>query len=178
MDYNKLKFTRLENEIFEFLFRNPSGEFTGKELASSLGFSQTAISKSIRRLSKLGLLNVKKKVILSISLNREKKEIYVLKRLFNLREIYFSGLIDKLSESFPGASVVLFGSYFYGEDMEDSDIDIALLGYSEKKMNLNKIEIKLNRKIQLHFFEKSEDIEENLRENIFNGIVLCGVLKI
>ncbi|MEK6909382.1 MAG: nucleotidyltransferase domain-containing protein [Nanoarchaeota archaeon] len=178
MDWNKLKFTKLENNILEFLFRNPTTIFNGKDLSTKLKVSQTAISKSVKNLSRIELLDVKKRILLSIKLNREDKDIFSLKRIFNLKEMYASGLIKKLSTEFPGSAIVLFGSYSYGEDTEESDIDIAVIGYMEKDINLKGFEAKLQREIQIHFFKKNEDIHKNLKENIINGIILDGALSL
>mgnify|MGYP001565453809 CR=1 FL=1 len=176
MDWNKLKFTKLENNILEFLFRNPTLNFNGKELANKLKVSQTAIANSIKKLAKIGLINVEKKILLSIKLNRENRSIFTLKRIFNFKEMYSSGLIKALSAKFPGSSIVLFGSYSYGEDTEDSDIDVAVIGYNEKSIDLKMFEERLQRKVHLHFFNK--DIPKNLKENIINGIILDGAIKL
>lgn len=178
MDWNKLKFTRLDNEIMEFLFRNPTTIFMGKEIADKIKVSQTAIAKSIDRLSKVGLVNRKKKILLSISMNRDDKDLFDLKRVYNLKSIYSSGLINNLSRNFPGSTIVLFGSYSSGEDTEESDIDLAIIGYKEKKTDLIKFENKLQRKIQLHFLDDIEEINKNLRESIINGITLKGSIVI
>lgn len=178
MDWNKLKFTKLENELIEFLFRNPTTVFNGKELAIKLKVSQTAIAKSVRNLTKLGLLNMEKKILLSIKLNRENKDIFTLKRIFNFKEMYISGLVQHLSSEFPGSAIVLFGSYSYGEDTEESDIDIALIGYKDRSIDLQSFDSRLQRKTQIHFFKDNKDIHKNLKENIINGIVLYGAVKL
>ncbi|MEK6917701.1 MAG: nucleotidyltransferase domain-containing protein [Nanoarchaeota archaeon] len=178
MDWNKLKFTKLENDILEFLFRNPTSSFNGKEIADRLKVSQTAIAKSVKNLSKIGLVSVQKKILLSIKLNRENKITFTLKRIFNIKEIYSSGLLKALSAEFPGSAIVLFGSYSLGEDTEDSDIDIAIIGYKDKSIDLNIFERKIQRRVQLHFFKESGNIHKDLKENIINGITLEGAIKL
>ncbi len=178
MDWNKLKFTKLDNEIMEFLFRNPTTSFMGKEIANKVKVSQTAVAKSIDRLSKIGLVNREKKIVLSIKLNRNDKDLFELKRIYNLKSVYASGLLDKLSKDLPGSTIILFGSYSSGEDTEESDIDLAVIGYNEKKIDLIKFENKLQRKIQIHFFDNLKNIEKNLRENIINGILLKGSITL
>ena len=178
MDWNKLKFTKLDNEIIEFLFRNPTTAFMGKEIANRVKVSQTAVAKSINRLSKIGLVNREKKIFLSIKLNRDDKDIFELKRVYNLKSIYSSGLFEKLSRDLPGSTIVLFGSYSSGEDTEESDIDLAVIGYKDKKMDLIKFENKLQRKIQIHFYDNLKDIEKNLKESIINGLTLKGSIMI
>ncbi len=178
MDWNKLKLSKLENLIMEFLFRNPTTIFNGKEIATRLKVSQTAISNSVRNLFSLKLINLEKKILLNISLNREDKEIFILKKLFNLKEIYSSGLNDRLSQNFLGSTIILFGSYSKGYDTEDSDIDIAIIGGKESLNKLDLFEDKLERKIQLHFFNNLSSIQKELKENIFNGVVIEGAIKI
>ena len=62
MDWNKLKFTKLDDGLVEFFFKYPTTTFMAKELAIKLNVSQTAISKSVGRLGKLGILEKKKKL--------------------------------------------------------------------------------------------------------------------
>ena len=122
--------------------------------------------------------NLKKNILLSISLNRENKEVFVLKRLFNIKEIYSSGLVGLLSEKFPGAAVVLFGSYSYGEDTLKSDIDIAIIGSKSKDIILEKFEKLLEREIIINFYDNFKDIHKHLKENLCNGILLKGGIEL
>ena len=178
MDWNKLKFTKLDNDIIEFLFRNPTTSFMGKEIANKVKVSQTAVAKSISRLSKIGLVIREKKILLSIRLNRDDKDIFELKRIYNLKSVYSSWLMNRLSKDFPGSTIVLFGSYSLGEDTEESDIDMAIIGYNKKKIDLINFENKLQRKIQLHFLNDLKKLDKNLRESIINGITLKGSITI
>ena len=92
----------------------------------------------------------------------------------NLRNIYESGLARTLAERFPGATIILFGSYSFGEDTTESDVDITVIGYNPKRIDLQDIETILERKIHLNFFKTIGDIEKNLKENILNGMILSG----
>lgn len=178
MDRYKVKFTILEEKILNFLFVNPTTTFHGRELARKLNVSPTAISMSIRKLLKKNLINIKKNVMLSISLNRENKDVFNLKRVENLKAIYESGLMNLLNKTFPGSTIIVFGSYAYGEDTEGSDIDIAVIGSNKKNVNLSNETKKLQREIQLHFFHDMNMPNKNLKENIVNGIVLKGAIEI
>ena len=83
-------------------------------------------------------------------------------------------MVKFLEDNFPGGVVILFGSYSYGEDTINSDIDIAIIERKEKKVNLEKFEKFLKRDIRINFYEDFNKIHKNLRSNIFNGIVLIG----
>jgi predicted nucleotidyltransferase len=87
-----------------------------------------------------------------------------------------SGLIYLLEKELMPKSIVLFGSYFRGEDVEDSDIDLFVES-KRREMDLGKFENILKRKIQLHFSEKFKDYPPELKNSIINGIVLEGYLK-
>ncbi len=174
------RFTKTEEEIVEFLFVHPTRSFRGRALAKLLKKPASGIIQSARKLEKKELVAIRKDFTLSIKLNRENKHTFVLKRIYNLASLYKTEFVKCLSDLFPGAALVLFGSYSHGEDTEDSDIDLAIIGYPERHIDsaLIPYEKKLERKIQLHFFKSMKDAHENLRENIINGVVLEGALKL
>ena len=63
-----------------------------------------------------------------------------------------------------------------GDDIENSDIDIFVQA-KEKGLNLVEYEKTLNRKISLFFKENFSKLNAELKNNIINGIVLKGYLK-
>ena len=181
MDMYKLNFTILQQEVVRFLFVKSGSSFTERALAKHLKVSPTAVSNSLKTLENEGLIKVnkdKESGRLSISLNRENPKVFFLKRVENLRAIYESGLSEYLSEKFPGATIILFGSYSFGEDTADSDIDIAIIGTKRKDMDFEKFNKLLERQVSLNFYDAINDINKNLRENILNGIVLNGGIKL
>src|SRR3989338_618626 len=179
MNNSSRRFTNTEEEIIDFLFENPTTSFRGRTLASKLKKPASGVIKSARNLEKCNLVKISKDFTLSIKLNRENKKTFVLKRIYNLKSLYESGLVSFLSDTLPGSTIIVFGSYAYGEDTEDSDIDIAIIGYSGREIaKISIYEKVIHRKLQLHFFKSTEGIHKNLRENIINGIVLEGVIKL
>lgn len=181
MDIYKLKFTILQQEILRFLFIKSGMSFTERALAKHLNVSPTAVSNALKVLEKEELVKVKKDKEsgrLSISLNKDNPRVFFMKRIENLRMIYESGLADYLSEKFPGSAIILFGSYSFGEDTIESDIDIAIIGSREKDIDVERFSRLLERKIPLNFYDNFNEINKNLRENILNGIVLSGGVKL
>ena len=161
------------------MFVYPDKEFNQLALADALGVSSTAISKSLKRLVKEGLIVLdKEKWQISISLNRGNPAVIGLKRAENLRMLYDSGLCMFLFDSFPGATLVVFGSYSFGEDVSSSDIDIAVIGSSEKDTSLDAFEKILHRKIVLQFYPSLGKIHKYLKDNILNGILIKGGFEI
>ena len=98
------------------------------------------------------------------------------KIIHNLSSILESGVIDFIEETVSPKSIVLFGSYSRGEDIENSDIDLFVECKNEE-LDLKSFEKKLGRKIELHFNEKFTMYPKELKNNIINGVVLNGFLE-
>lgn len=180
METLKLKFTTLQNEIFRLLCKFAGKSLNQSEIASILKVSSTAIAKSIKNLS-ADYINIKKdpKMNLTIiTLNRDNFRTIELKRCENLIQIYESGLNAFLEEEYPGSLIILFGSYSYGSDTFGSDIDIAVIGSKEKKLDLKKYENYLEREVIIQHYDSLSGIHKNLRNNVINGIVLKGVIEL
>ncbi len=175
MDIYKLNFTILELELFSFLSLRAGEEFSQRELAKILRASPTAVSSAVKKLEKKGLIKLKKtKTINFISFNRDNPEAIQRKMIENLKNIHTANLVSFLEEKFPGATIILFGSYSKGEDTKDSDIDIAIIGRKRKIINLERYEKILAREINLNFYESWKEIHKYLKNNILNGIILVG----
>ncbi|MCR4327616.1 MAG: nucleotidyltransferase domain-containing protein [Nanoarchaeota archaeon] len=180
ININKPKLTNLQREILLFLLK--SGKtMNQREIAKKVGVSDPAVMKALPGLKEkdLILLNKgKESKRWTIGLNEENPTLFRIRRVENLDSVYKSGLSDFLEESFPGSTIILFGSYSRGEDTANSDIDIAIIGRNEKKLNLDKFEDVLGREINMQFYSSFKEIHKNLRENIFNGIVLTGGIEL
>lgn len=177
----ELKLTSLQQQILRFLLVKTGETFTAHVLSKSLSVSQPAISKALPYLEKEQLVIVVKDKLskrLSIGINRNNPLTVRLKRADNLKLVYETGLFDALYDEFPGATVILFGSYSKGEDTIKSDIDIAVVGHKEKKLDLTKYEKLLERKIVINYYSSFKSIHKNLLNNILNGIVLQGSVEL
>ena len=177
----KLKLTILQQEILRLLSVKVGMLLTQRSIARFLGVSQPAVMKALPRLEKEEFIKVeqdKESKRWSIELNRDKHKIMQLKRVENLKLIYESGLADFLEKEFAGATIILFGSYSRGEDIINSDIDIAIIGRREKLIDLTEFDKKLERTISINFYLSFKEIHKNLKENIFNGIVLVGGVEL
>src|SRR3989338_857847 len=178
MDIYKIKWTTLEQEIFSLLCIRAGEKLSQRELAKILRVSPTAVSNSMKKLRGSNLVKVEKtKTINFVSFNRDHQAAGDLKRVENLKNMYLSWLSDYLEHELAGATVILFGSYSRGEDTVASDIDIAVIGRKGKPLDIEEHEKKLFRKINVNFFD-SWKIEQNLRNNILNGIVLHGGIEL
>ena len=188
MDTYKVKWTRLQASIFRLLCIKAGQEFNLREIAKLLSVSPTAISKALPILEKEELIDIKKSKTMNlvlVSFNRGSEKAIGLKRVENLKTIYESGIINFLENEFPGSTIILFGSYSRGDDASPenleagkSDIDIAIIGSKDKRIDLEKFEKKLEKEININFYDSFNKIHKHLKDNILNGILLSGGIEL
>ena len=181
MDMYKLKFTRLQNEIFRLCCINVGNPLNQRGIAKLLKVSPTAVSKAIVLLEKEKLINTRRDNLMNLcftELNRDNSMAIHFKRVENLKMVYQSGLIDSLEDKFPGSTIILFGSFSKGEDTIKSDIDLAIIGSKSKNVNLDKYNELLEREVRVNSYVDWKEINKNLRDNILNGIVLIGGIEL
>jgi len=177
----KLKLTNLQQGILRLLFVKAGISLNQRQIANFLDVSQPAVMKALPGLEEESLIKIqqdKETKRWSIELNRDHHKVMQLKRADNLKLVYETGLADFLEKEFAGATIILFGSYSRGEDIFNSDIDIAVIGRKDKEADLTEFEKSLERKININFYESFEKIHKNLKENLCNGIVLVGGVRL
>lgn len=175
------RFTSLQENILRYLFVKCGSPVNALRLAKDLNVTPPAISKALPRLKEKDLILVSKDPLskrLSIEINLENDFVFKLKKIDNLKLIYESGLLGFLEDKFPAKTIVLFGSFSKGEDTKNSDIDIAIIGAKERDLNLQSFEKIMNKEIRIQFYEDLSKVHKNLKENLFNGIVLSGGFRL
>ncbi len=181
MDTKKEKFTSLQNRLFTLLCKRAGAILNQREIAGILKVSPTAVGKTIPTLAKEGLVFLRKEKVMNLNrvqLNRDSKRVLRLKRVENLNCLYESNLVDFLHDHFPGATIILFGSYAFGDDTTASDIDIAVVGSKEKELDLKTFEKNLERTININYYSSFKSIDVHLRNSLLNGIVLEGFIEL
>ncbi|MBW3018780.1 nucleotidyltransferase domain-containing protein [Candidatus Woesearchaeota archaeon] len=172
---SKLRLTLLQQDIIHLFFRKAGLSLNQRQISKFLNVSAPAVMKALPLLEKAGFVKMDKSgERWAIALNRT-TEIMQLKRAYNLRSVYESGLADFLEHQFAGATIILFGSYSRGEDIINSDIDIAVIG-KDKQVDVSKYEKVLERKININFY--TSKIHKHLKESLCNGIVLAGGIEL
>ncbi len=167
-----------KDKIIEKIFENPRKEYYLRELARELKLNPSRLSIILKELKKEGFLELnQKKHILEIKPQFDSDIFRNKKRIFNLNKIYSSNLVEKLKIEYNPKSIVLYGSFSQGTDLEMSDVDIAIFSNinKEKNLDLSTFEKILKRKIHLIVIEKNK-ITDELYGSIINGIVLYGYL--
>ena len=177
----KLKLTNLQQEILRLFFVKAGISLNARGVARALEVSQPAVSKALPLLEEENLITVdkdKESKRLSIKSNRDNPKVIWLKRADNLKHIYESGLVQFFYDNLPAATIILFGSYAFGEDTINSDIDIAVIGANYKDIDLTKFNKTLERVIIINYFKSFKAIDKHLLNNILNGIVIKGSVEI
>jgi predicted nucleotidyltransferase len=166
----------------EVFFREPRTQHYFREIVRKSKVSPNLVQKEIKYLLKQNLI-VKKEEKANIkfySANRTLNEFIELKRIYNLYLISQSNLINFLVNKLSPNSIILFGSFNSGTDIEESDIDlfISLEKSSEvSAKDLKKFETLLNKKISLHIITNFKRLSSEFKNNVVNGTVLYGYLK-
>ena len=177
----KLKLTNLQQEILRLLFVKAGTSLNQRQISKILEVTPPAVMKALPALEKESLIKIqqdKETKRWSIELNRDHHKVMQLKRADNLKQIYESGLADFLEKEFAGATIILFGSYSRGEDLINSDMDIAVIGRKDKLINTANYEKLLERAININFYDSFKKIHKHLKENLCNGIMLAGGVEL
>ena len=165
-------------KILELFIEFPAKDFSVRGLARNLKLSHATVLKYIADLEKLSLIKKKEATLYpTYFANTESQKYKFYKRNGLVFKINESGLIEYLQKETLPSTVILFGSGAKATFTEKSDIDIFVEA-NETKLDLTKYEKKLNRKINLLFEQNINNLSKELRNNIINGIVLYGFIKI
>ena len=154
------------------------------DLSKYINSSKTATKQVAESLAQIQFLNkdvIGKAWLLSAN---QKHPYFIIKKIpYNLNIIYESGVLDAVYKLVPSPrAIILFGSYRWGSDVEDSDIDIAVEivdNHELQIVRLGEIEqlgYRKNVPVNLHIFSRNK-IDLNLFANIVNGIVLDGFME-
>ena len=163
--------------ILQVFFNYPKGQFQLREICRILKLGMPSVRNHIRKLEGLGFIKKEKHGVYDSYTSNRTGIFKVYKRNDIVIRMYESGLIELLSDAFTPDSIVLFGSASRGEDIETSDIDLLIIA-KEKDADVKKFERMLNRKISLHFETNASKMPKELLNNVINGIVLYGYLKV
>ena len=169
-------------DVAGVFFNEPTKDHYLIEISRKANLAHTSVKKYLKILKNKNIIKqrIEKRGSRNFPFfmaNINTKEYKEHKKIYNLIKIRQSKLIVYLKDKIMPRSIVLFGSYFKGEDIEDSDIDVFIEA-NEEILDLSTFEKKLKRKIQLHFKENFNKYPKELKNNIINGIVLHGYLEV
>ena len=164
-------------KILALFFDRPTKPFQLRGISKLTRIGLPSVKKYVETFAEEGLVRKEKGTVFPYFVaNRESVEFKILKINHLRLVIEESGLAAELEKNYPDC-IVLFGSASRGEDAEKSDIDIFVQG-EESKLELAHFEKKLGRKINILFESRMNKLPAELINNLANGIVLRGYLKV
>ncbi|MFH1585217.1 MAG: nucleotidyltransferase domain-containing protein [archaeon] len=164
--------------ILQEFLNSPLRDFHMREISRRTKIAQPSVINYLNKLIEEGLVIKEKKGLYpTYRANREDNMFKNYKKFNLIREMDKSGLINFIDDSCHPDVIILFGSCSKGEDIESSDIDLFIQS-KEKEINLSKHEKFFNKEINLFFEEDFSKLSKELKNNILNGIILRGYLKI
>ncbi len=170
----------IKGKIKEFYFTYPTEKLRARALERRLKLPFPSVLRYLKELVSEDFLLAE--VIGGVKFytaNRTSRRFLLEKRLYNVKILFECGLVDFLIDEYSNPTIVLFGSYSKGEDVENSDIDIYVETRSRRILSLKKFEQKLHRSIQLFKYVSFAEIKNQMLKNsIINGIVLNGYLEV
>lgn len=170
-NYNRYK-------ILKVFLDNPTESFRLRELSRLSKLAPLSVINYLKEFESQELIRkYEKRGIPFYQAIRDNKDFIFYKKISILYQLHNSGVIELLWEKLSPEAIILYGSHAKGEAIEQSDIDIFIIG-KEKIINLDAFEKKLGKAIHLMFESNINKIPKELKNNLINGLVLKGYLKI
>ncbi|MDD4877915.1 MAG: nucleotidyltransferase domain-containing protein [Candidatus Nanoarchaeia archaeon] len=179
-----LEMNEAYQRVMQWFYSFPTG-YTGlTELSEFLSIAKTTARRVVMTLSEAGFLKVETiGKMWRISCNPSHPYNFTWKVTYNLNLIFSSFILNEIHKAIPcPKAIILFGSYRKGDDIETSDLDIAVevIGNEPPKIielgRLDDFGYRKNVPVHLYVFSRN-NIDINLFANIANGIVLEGFLE-
>jgi len=176
---------RAYEKCLVWFFAFPRTKIGITELARSIKSSKTATKQAVETLITKQAITREIAGKAWILLANQKNLYFSRKKIpYHFDKIYESGIVEAVRKAVPQArSIILFGSYRWGDDNEESDIDIAVEVLENKDMEIVRLGIieqlgyRKNIPVNIYIFSRNK-IDLNLFANIVNGIVLDGFLEV
>lgn len=164
--------------IMELFFEEPNRDFQIREVSRLSGLAVTSVKKHLDELVEEGLLRKNDKTLYPSFVAEYTNPLFVLyKKYVIMVKILESGVLDYIEKEIYPSCIVLFGSVSKGEYQKSSDIDMFIQA-GKKDLNITAFEKKLKHEIHLIFEADLKKLSPELLNNIINGDVVSGYLKI
>ena len=165
-------------KTLELFIESPNKGFSIRGIARELNLSHVIVLRYVDELQKANLIRKKIDTLYpTFYANTESTEYKLYKKNYIVFKLVDSGLVSFIQKEVIPSSIVLFGSCAKADFTKNSDIDIFVEA-KNVKLDLSKYEKKLKRKVNLLFETKINNLSKELRNNILNGIILYGFVRI
>jgi len=160
-------------QVLKVFFEEPRNIHFIREISKKINLAPTSVRNYINDFVEEGLIQVKKsKPFNGYVANRDSEKFIFYKRVYNLYTL--EELKEFIIKNYSPQLAVVFGSYSFGEDVEESDIDILILTKGKKDIFLQKFEKILKREINLIVLDNLTKLDKPLIKKVYNGFVICG----
>lgn len=164
--------------LVKIFLDSPTESFRLRELSRISKISPLSVKNYLDGFEKEGIITkYEKRKIPYYKAIRENNNFILYKKISIIYELNKNGLVDYLWDKLSPQAIILYGSYAKGEAIEDSDIDIFVIG-QEKKIDIKEFEKKLEKNIHLMFDPNVGHIPKELKNNLVNGVILKGYFKV
>lgn len=171
-------------KVMYWFFAYPTKEVSLNDLTKQVNISKTTANKVILQLAKEGFLKIQALGgMWRISCNQQHPFNTARKIPYNLERVYHSEVIEEILKAIPNPkSIILFGSYRKGDDIETSDLDLAVETLDNEEVKIFNIgtipRLGYREKVKVNLLKFSrKKIDLNLFANLVNGIVLYGFFE-
>jgi hypothetical protein len=178
---------REQNESYQkvlaWFFSYPTREVSLNDLTRLVKISKSTAHAVVTRLNKEGFLKIDRLgKVWRIRCDMQHPYNSTRKVAYHMELISESGIIDAILSHYQNPrSIILFGSYRKGDDIETSDIDMAVetLDGEVRSVDFGSVRrIGQRRDVSVSVMQFSRSkVDINLFSNIANGIVLYGFLE-
>lgn len=164
-------------KVLKIFLDSPTYRFGLREISRKIKLSFPSVKRYLLELEKENLIRVIKEKGNPIYLAEIDSEKFKFYKIISIQyELFDSRVIDYLWKKISPEAIILYGSYRKGESIEDSDIDIFIIGKKDR-VELDKYEKIIGKKIHV-IIEENHKISNELKNNLINGIVLKGYFKV
>ncbi len=165
-----------EEKVAELFLNEPTKHWHFSKIVKTANISERAASIWLRKLIKEKfIMKVRPKGKMPFFVSNHEDPAYInKKRIYALKQLYSSGLLDKLSLLEKAKAIVLFGSFARGDWHSESDIDIFIMGDPE---DLKYGYRALGREVQVHHCKNKQEIrkiESDLIKSVIKGYFVKG----
>lgn len=160
---------KTEFKLLEVFLKNPTKEFYETEVRKMSGLSLGSANKHMKELTKENLVLFNRKGKMNFyKLNRDSQTVKQIKKTYSLT----SDLVRELAVAAKklNTKMYLFGSVARGEDIEDSDWDLLMIGdnnINSVEREIGKIKKKFDVQIKYLTFSQSEWIKMAKKDPAF-----------
>lgn len=164
--------SKTRQTILKAFVDSPDTEFYTRQLASQRHISVGALHRELTNLSSAGILKARKIGNIKLFSMNKKNPIYEeLKSIIHKTEGAVKFIKDAILRLKGVKVAFIYGSFAKGDDRQDSDVDMFLIGNdideNELVRAISKIEKDLFKEINYTRYTESEYREEKRRKNSF-----------